>query len=135
MMASMRPPLVSTAHLRPGQRVRIEGLEADAFQKFNGTMCTVQNWDPSVGKWVVKLDSGAPARLPKKNLRVLPLPDTGGLAPGMKVRIVDLESETGSQYNDTVATIAGWNEAAGKWNVRLFTGVGATIASANLVRA
>merc|ERR1711874_28326 len=118
--------------LRPGTRARINGLEAAGAQKFNGTMCTVQSWDAVQQKWVVQLESGQPARIPAKNLKVLPIPDTGGLAPGMKVRLVDLESETGRQYNETVATILKWNEAVGKWNVRLFTGVQATIPAANL---
>jgi hypothetical protein len=119
----------------PGMLARVNGLEAAAAKKFNGEVCTVKSRDAIPGKWLVEFASGTVARIPEHNLEPLAGTDQQLLQPGMKVRVFDLTSASGAQYNDTLATLVEWNGTAGKWTVVLFTGVKASIACANLKAA
>lgn len=109
--------------LRPGAVARIAGLEDPKAMKFNGLDCTIDDWSATSRKWLVtiSLDSGEEqkARMAAQNLE-------------QKVRIVHLKKKSADEFNNTVATIIGYNDKAGKWNVRLFTGVVATIPTVNL---
>lgn len=109
--------------LRPGAVARIAGLEDPKAAKFNGLDCTVNDWDAASRKWLVaiSLDSGEEkrARMAAENLE-------------QKVKIVHLKKKGAEEFNNTVATITGYNKKVSKWNVKLFTGVVATIPNENL---
>mmetsp|Transcript_76473 Transcript_76473/g.137983 ORF Transcript_76473/g.137983 Transcript_76473/m.137983 type:complete len:1003 (-) Transcript_76473:22-3030(-) len=128
-LEAVAPPF-SAAALRPGVTARIDGLKSASADKFNGTNCTIKSWDKAAGKWIVELDNGGKARLPTECLRPLTVHEQ--IRAGSKVRIVNLASHKAQQYNDTVGTVVDWNDRARKWNVKLFTGIKATIPASNL---
>jgi len=110
-----------------GMRATVTGLTSKS--DYNGTVCTVEGFDCGSGKWLAKLADGTTARIGGANL--MPTGEVP-LGPGVRVRIVGLTDQKGKQYNRTAATILDWNDAAGKWNVALFTGIKATVASHNI---
>jgi hypothetical protein len=55
--------------LVPGAKVTVDGLQASAGQKFNGTEAMLKAWSQEHGKWIVMLKGGIKANIPAMNLR------------------------------------------------------------------
>lgn len=115
-----------------GERATVCGLTEPKFQKLNGELCTLQEWDASVGKWVVQIEINGKTQSCRLAVANLEPADGLTITPGMKCTIVGLTSDKGEKWNNTVCTAVDFDASSGKWLVTLWTGAKGPIAVANL---
>lgn len=115
--------------LWPGALAVVSGLQAEKAKHFNGTTCTVLASEPGGCKYLVEMEGGNKATLPKESLSIK---EGGALVPGVQAVVTGLAAEKAQKYNGTQGLLRGWVRDAAKWSVKLHDGVTANIPAANL---
>ena len=134
--------------IRPGSVARVHGLVRTPA--LNGEQCLVEEWDPAVGRWMVRLrTTGEVKALGPDNLEWLgdsadgwldegPPPAAGpaaggragGLREGDVVRVLGLSSAR--TLNGQAGTLEEWDPARGRWVVGFANGVHKALKPENL---
>ncbi|CAE8656835.1 unnamed protein product [Polarella glacialis] len=122
----------------PGSRVRVGGLQLRP--DLNGCIGTAVEWDVAEGRWKVRMDDGSGMMFKSDNLELVNAslqaagsangPFAVPLRPGSRVSVQGLKARP--DLNGSTGTLVEWDDAEGRWKVRLDDGSGKMFRSDNL---
>lgn len=130
--------------LSVGMRIEVTGLQA--LPELNGQQGELVEWVESEERWRVRMDDGCGKLLKPSSMQAVlreagpsidpvseapeSVPDMASLVPASRVRIAGLKAQ--SHLNGQFGTLVEWDDADGRWRVRMNDGSGKMLRPANL---